>query len=177
MKNERGMTLIEVLAAVTISAIVLGGATMLVSSIYSSFFSTSQKYDDDTSINRVVSRITSSVSDCKQLAVLPNELRCLNSSGSYKSFLYDPGEHKLTYREMNAALTVTNSMELSSIVAENPVALDATSNPVTQGTIFNNGQLVTLKFIFEPTRVTSTGSRTALPQETSTIRIKLLKDY
>lgn len=181
MKNARGMTLIEVLAAVTILAIVLGGATMLVTSIYSGWNNSRQSYSDDSDISQVINRMTSALSDCKQVSMLTNELRCGHSDGSYTSFVYSAADHSLTQQSMNSSLAVTRSFVLTTIAAEAPAAVELSNNVVSSvhqvGKVFTNGQLVNIRLTFLPSRVTVSGSQAALPNDVRILRIKLLKDY
>ncbi|WP_438445780.1 PulJ/GspJ family protein [Gorillibacterium sp. sgz5001074] len=179
LKNDRGMTLLEVMAATAILSLVLGGATLLVSSIYSGWGNSKQSFSDDSAVSMVLNDMTSTLSDCRELEVLANELRCKHSSGTYTSYVYT-SDHKLTRRTLNASLTVTGSSELSSIMAQAPSAVAAlpTGSPLSSGTKLNDGQLVNILLKFSPSRVTTFGATVAKDGgETHTLRIKLLKDY
>ncbi|KRE93179.1 hypothetical protein ASG89_06650 [Paenibacillus sp. Soil766] len=92
MKNQRGLTLIEVLATLTISTVLFGVVLMLLSSTSLQSKSSGEKYNADAEIRRTMDSISKEISDSNQAYVTTNELRYVTyASGSkeVKSLYYD----------------------------------------------------------------------------------------
>jgi prepilin-type N-terminal cleavage/methylation domain-containing protein len=146
MNNQRGLTLVELLAAISISVIIIGTATMLLSSVLRTFGDHSQHYQDDAQVKLTLNTLSNHLSESTQVVAYTHgndkELRYDHydtalSVVTYKSLYYSHASHKLTLHDfskdgnigndtvdfLNAALTpsaqagkYTNSIELSHIV-------------------------------------------------------------
>jgi prepilin-type N-terminal cleavage/methylation domain-containing protein len=100
MKNERGLTLIEVLATITISSIVLAVGFMLFSSVNGLFNNTVQKSTDNTSINAVIDTISRELADPVELyyvtSATGSELRFKTFDNRYMALVYVKSTKSLT---------------------------------------------------------------------------------
>ncbi|CAN7571967.1 prepilin-type N-terminal cleavage/methylation domain-containing protein [Paenibacillus sp. LjRoot153] len=92
MKNERGLTLIEVLATLTISTVLLGVVLLLLSSTSLQSKTSGEKYNVDAEIRKTMDTIAKEISDSNQAYAATNDFRYVTyASGSrqVKSLYYD----------------------------------------------------------------------------------------
>lgn len=97
MRNQRGLTLVEVLATITISSVILGIGFMLLSSVNGMFNNSIQKSNDNTSINTVLNTISREMADpvAIYLATL-SELRFKTFDNRYMVLLYNQTDRSLS---------------------------------------------------------------------------------
>jgi prepilin-type N-terminal cleavage/methylation domain-containing protein len=112
MRNERGLTLIELLATITISSIVLAVGFMLFSSVNGLFNNTVQKSTDNTSINTVIDTISRELADPVQLYYVPpgtgSVIRFKTFDNRYMALVYDKITKSLTLAKSTDPSTTQN---------------------------------------------------------------------
>lgn len=92
--NERGVTLIELLAAMTIGAIVLGVATSLLFSLMSGYRKSSGEYLLHADANRIANAISLGTAGAMSATVQQGQL-ILQEDGVSHKFVYDSPAHRL----------------------------------------------------------------------------------
>ncbi len=97
IRSQKGLTLIELLGAITIATIILGVATMLLSSVLQMFNSNSQSYMDKSAMKLTMNTIAAQLSESSQAIYYPhnNELR-YKYGNTYKSAIFDNINHDFT---------------------------------------------------------------------------------
>jgi Tfp pilus assembly protein PilV len=195
MRNQKGLTLIEVLATLTISMVVLGVAFLLYSSVNQLFHSSSQTYNDKASMNRTMNTMAKELTDATKFVYFSGqeELRYTNGS-SYHSLWFDAdagtltlyrfGEGRSTVEEdfSDAGITLaTNAawyskpIRLSDIVNEiNYMLLEDTPGP-TGGQVYSAGEHLQVEVVFTYHRVTAGGGKIPGNHIEQTV-IKLMED-
>ncbi|RKD23882.1 hypothetical protein BEP19_05500 [Ammoniphilus oxalaticus] len=199
MNNEKGLTLIEIMAALFISTIVLGVAFMAFSAINLDWNTTTQKYNDDAQIRTTLNTVSEILADSNQVYYVENdysnELRMWNgASKNYKVLYYDAGKRNLTLCErsegfheddLSPCISGIELMEPESVV-DNPKYMTLTDEAngkgekddiaIPSGSGIEQGELIIAHFYFYRTKynVHAQADKTAAP--TDTIRVKLLKD-
>jgi prepilin-type N-terminal cleavage/methylation domain-containing protein len=135
MKNERGLTLIELLATITISAIVLAVGFMLFTSVNGLFNNTVQKSTDNTSINAVLDTISRELADPVALSysttAVGSILRFQTFDNRYMALVYDKAAKSLSIAKSTDPSTAQNvtafNYQTYKILAANVMA-DATNS-------------------------------------------------
>jgi type II secretory pathway pseudopilin PulG len=200
MHNQRGITLIEILASITILMILIGVGFMLFASVSSLWHNSVQTRNDNSSVNFAINVITREAADpVKIYLASANELRFktvgVNSvAGTYKSLMYDALSHTLTLYELvdpADLVNVTSPLDANKytkgITLSNIVKPDTTNGiaafAVKQSngdlmpvpTTFMNGELFTISINFEYTRLSVYNVKTTKYKNIST-NIKLFKE-
>jgi prepilin-type N-terminal cleavage/methylation domain-containing protein len=86
INNQKGLTLIEVLAALTITAVLIGAATMLLSSIYLEWNTSTNTYNYNSDVDLAMTTISKNIAHC-------NAIYAFNtSSGPTKEWRLKTGE-------------------------------------------------------------------------------------
>jgi prepilin-type N-terminal cleavage/methylation domain-containing protein len=182
MQNDRGLTLIEVLASITIASVILGVGFMMFSSVSGTFNNSIHKTQDNNSISSVINAISSELADPTELYLLTeNELRFKNSKDEFKALVYENANSLALYTldSSDASKTII-SYPYSAILAKKvlatnikkdpniPNALSAfivqnsssvpiqapMNNPITENGLFN------ILITFEISKITSNGAKT-----------------
>lgn len=103
MRNERGLSLVEVMAAVVIGAIIIGGATMLLSSVLHLSNSSAQSFTDRAAIKLTESTVSKQLSEATQVVAythnsVDKELRynTFDGTAAYRSLYYNGSDKTLT---------------------------------------------------------------------------------
>jgi prepilin-type N-terminal cleavage/methylation domain-containing protein len=197
MKNEKGLTLIELLAAITISSILLGVSYSLFSSMAQVAQNSSQQFADNSSINKTMDTIARQVSISSQIVYHSsnNELR-YKMGKLYKSILYSASANTLTLYDFsndgntsnddshfksgsinktansnlytNAMVLSTNISKVSYIKSDGTTAIAST--PLTDGEQFT----VTISFVTNLIKING-GTSTKTVDRSATL--KLLDDF
>lgn len=178
MKNERGLTLFEVLATITISTILLGVVFMLLSSTNLLSRTNSDKLQSDAEIRNTIDRIAREVSDSNAAYLLANELRYVtfvSGKPEVRSLYFNEPSRTLTlYRYLQSDLTTNVSpssaaayikiMDLTTHLKEIKYIDHSSSDPIPAYTSFGYGagevSLFRMQFTFEfPSTTLFGGSR------------------
>jgi prepilin-type N-terminal cleavage/methylation domain-containing protein len=177
MKNQRGLTLIEVLATITISSIVLAVGFLLFTSINGLFNNTVQKSIDDTSINAVIDTISRELADpvaiCYIDSASGSELRFQTFDNRYMALVYDKNQKSLSLAKSTSSNTAQNikafSYQTYKILAKNVMAdptnsgfaFIATGSGLLSNTALSATELKTvhLSISFQKTTLTPTGGK------------------
>jgi prepilin-type N-terminal cleavage/methylation domain-containing protein len=182
MKNQRGLTLIEILATITITTIILGVGFMLFASINGLFNNTVQKYADNTSINAVIDTISREMADPVALYYLTtangSELRFQTFDNRYMALVYDQNSKSLSLAKSTSTnttqdITAFTFLTPSKVLSDNVMAdaansssaftviNNATSNALATGTSYMAANLntVNLTVKFEVIAFTPNGGK------------------
>jgi prepilin-type N-terminal cleavage/methylation domain-containing protein len=100
MRNERGLTLIELLATLTITSIVLGVGFMMFTSTNGLFSNSIQKSKDTISMNTVINTISRELADPVKLYLFSaDELRFQTLDNRSMALKYDKTNKKLSLEQ------------------------------------------------------------------------------
>lgn len=116
MKNERGLTLIEVLATLTISTVLLGVVFMLLSSTSLQSKSSGEKYNVDAEIRKTMDTIAKEISDSNHAYAATNDFRYVtyvSGTRQVKSLYYDAAAKTLSMYDFNSS-TIQDSVTLAT---------------------------------------------------------------
>jgi prepilin-type N-terminal cleavage/methylation domain-containing protein len=179
MNNQRGLTLIELLATITISSIVLGVGFMLFASVNGLFNNTVQKSADNTNINTVIDTISRELADPVALYYLTtangSELRFQTFDNRYLALVYDKTQKNLSLAKSTSPNTTQDLIALTlqtyKVLATNVMADDTNTSSafsVTPSAFVNNTSITTaatlktvnLTITFKETTITSNGAKT-----------------
>jgi prepilin-type N-terminal cleavage/methylation domain-containing protein len=195
LKDQRGLTLIEVLAASVLLGIVIGAAMMLFSSLNLHWNSSFQKYTDDNKTTLTMDTISKNLASAsKAFLVGNNELR-FRSEKKYKSLIYTNNTlvlYSFTSGNSttdaanfgNPTINLTNSPSLytspvtlaDNVTAEMIQVWNGTQFVSLPSIIIKNGELIRLSFTFQNYKVNVYGTRSPVTV-TKTAIIKLLLDH
>jgi prepilin-type N-terminal cleavage/methylation domain-containing protein len=162
MKNERGLTLIEMLATITISSIVLAVGFMLFTSVNGLFNNTVQKSADDSSTNQVIDTISRELADPVAIyyyikSATQSELRFRTFDNRYMALIYDKSSKRLSIAKITSLditdlnLTFPNPKVLASNIAADSantglpfIVNNKAGTALTSNTLFTAANLKTL---------------------------------
>ncbi|KIL42459.1 hypothetical protein SD70_00690 [Gordoniibacillus kamchatkensis] len=185
MKGERGITLLEVLAAVTIMAMVTGVAIMLFSSVMALWNNSAQKQADSFHTNFTMNTISRELADATEIYVASaNELRYKTSpyagAPRYGAFIYSASGHTLTLYDITGtsniqatgtyAKRMTLADNVQSFAAKNAGGTALSTSPPAY---LNHGELFIVSVTFENATITANGQKVTTNQ-TIDAKIKLL---
>jgi prepilin-type N-terminal cleavage/methylation domain-containing protein len=196
MRNERGLTLIELLAALAISTLIIGASVMLFTSVNQMFNDKAQNFTDESQAELAINTIAKELSGASAVIYFNsrNELRIKSAIGQnrYYSLIYSSGNKHLTLYDfagpdadfLDPAISIssnagkyTRARQLAQNMGDPPkyrwMKSDYTLDHLTANTVYRGGELLelTLRFPFE--RVLGSGKR-ELSIKDYTTRIKLL---
>lgn len=126
MKNERGLTLIEVLATLTISSVLLGVVLMLLSSTSLQSKTSAEKFNADAEIRKTMDTIAKEISDSNLAYAASNDFRYVTyvtGSRHVKSLYYDAAAKTLTIYDFNSTNIQDNVTLATSGIYTNPIIL------------------------------------------------------
>lgn len=187
--NQKGLTLVELLAAITITSIILVVAIMLLSSVVQMFQSNSLNYQDKSAVKLAVNTLTDQLSDSTQAVYYPlnNEFRYKTGNG-YKSVILDTSVHSLTiydfsnndanFKDGTITLAGTPSMYTNpKLLADNVSSVNYTQSngTVVPAAPLTNGQVITITMVFSMSRVNIWGTKSSVSLNEKT-SVKLLVD-
>lgn len=163
MNNEKGLTLIELLAAVAISGILLSVVFLLVHSEQKQFASRIASHNDRNAVNKTMNLITADLSNSSKIFVTGNELR-YKAGPKLKALHYTDGQ-LISYdfsNDANAANDDADFTNTSISVAGNPQKYTApaiiaqnlnqapsyryNNNPIAS--LLQNGELIQVSITF-----------------------------
>lgn len=196
MNNQKGLTLLEVIATLTISMVVLGVAFLLYGSVNQLFHSSSQTYNDKASMNLTMNTIAKRLTDANKAVYISgnNELRFTNglnyyslwfATGSSTLTLYsfsDDGDNTnnvsgftdQTIGFINNPTLYSKPIELSALVTGISYSLLDTKTLIS-GEVYAAGEHLVIEVFFDFTRVTAGGGKVSDPTSESIV-IKLMED-
>jgi prepilin-type N-terminal cleavage/methylation domain-containing protein len=195
MRNERGMTLIEVMASIVVISAVLGAATLLMGSVLQLSANSQQRYQDNSAMRLTENTLTRELSDSIRAAAFEHgpdrELRYQSSAG-YRSVYFDSANHRLSlYSFVNGEANFTNAAVTPALnpalytsridLADNMRAAefqDSSRQALASGTVITRAsasQLLYLHFIFNKTFNRASGGQ-AVSDYVMDISVKLLVD-
>jgi len=195
LRNDRGVTLLELLLGTAVSLIVLGVAIALFASIHHTSEAGIQRYLDKSSEDAVMNLLAAELSDATAAfrhAAL-NELRYTNGSAA-RSLVFDPGAKTLTLYEfsegapfqtklanlINASVSLANNPELYTKGRAFPARVTAVAftdeegDPLPDGTL-GGGTLIRIEVAFEQYEVKMNGIREPVIRVSETM-VKLFDD-
>lgn len=173
--NEKGVTLIEVLGVLLISAVVFGVISMIFMSINLEWNSTTNKYNDDTAARNTMNILTTHLSDSVRVCVRGDTLIMEKADGDIKGVRYESNGNLYMENAPASAIsscayaTGTHPMLLASHLKEAPKL-----NGMTDAS-YSNGASFQLTLTFNYTRFTVNGKSTPREQQYTTT-IKLFKE-
>jgi prepilin-type N-terminal cleavage/methylation domain-containing protein len=187
LNNEKGFTLIEVLAAITILAFLSGVMIMLFSSMNSLWNNSSQKQSDSFAINFTTNTISRELAAPVEVYLSSvNELRFQTSSyegvSRYEAITYNTSDKSLVLNTLTGTTdikTATSYQQRVSLADEGHVTAfivkDAAGTPLSAGTDLINGELIVISITFQNTKISVSGQKNTTPQ-TVEMRVKLFKE-
>jgi type II secretory pathway pseudopilin PulG len=175
MRNDRGITLIELLATLTITTLVLGVGFILFSSYYGLFNNSMQKSSDNISINSVIDTISRELADPVSMYYQDNgstvELRYQTFDNHFRAFIYEKASNSLSLAQLsNTDLASPSYMTPYKNLANN-LKFDASNtgsafyvNEATNTSVLPSGSitssLINIWIKLELTTITSNGRST-----------------
>jgi type II secretory pathway component PulJ len=196
LHNEKGFTVAELLAAITIATLILGIASTLFLSIYQLFQSNAQSSADNSAMKLTMNTLATQLVDSNQVVFYSSnkELRYKSGQG-YKTVIFDTPANRLTLYDFSndgnnsnndtqfrsAAINLSNNSSLytRAIVLANNVEraeFNQTNGTLIPAAPLTDGQLITLKITFNYTKISILGARSVVTQ-VKEIQVKLLKDH
>jgi prepilin-type N-terminal cleavage/methylation domain-containing protein len=163
MKNEKGVTLIELLAAVALFSLLMSTGFFLFSALNTLWYNSVAKNDFQARVSLATSLVTNEMADAVSFYMpSQNELRFRTFTGQFKMLYYDAASRSLLLKESSDATNLTDgTYEVAfsvegvtgfSVCDENEVAF----HPPARG---ENGELFYIKLSFEKVMVRSDGER------------------
>lgn len=180
LKDEKGITLVELMAALTIFALVIGVAITVFSSINFEWNSSSQKYVNDNKTTFAMDTLTQNlVSASKIIYINNNEFR-FKSEKNYKALVLNNNSLILytftdTTNFANTSFSYTNNTALYSkpISLADNVALATITMPTP---VIQDGEVFSISITFNNRKVNVWGASSVVPV-TKKATIKLLLDH
>lgn len=192
MRNERGLTLLEIMAAISISLLVLTAGTMLFLSVTSASQSSSQRYLDDSSVKNTVNFVSKLLNDSNKAVYYPalSELRIHTGGDGYKSLILTGTQYKLyrfggtaaDFASSAVSITANPSLytpqtDISGIVksAGYQYYNGTAYADMISGSVLSQGELLAITYHFNTTRINIYG-RSTVSEASKTVKVKLLID-
>ncbi|MEF3303756.1 PulJ/GspJ family protein [Paenibacillus sp. GYB003] len=204
MNDQRGLTLLEVTATLTILSIVMIVLYLFLASAHLEFARSNENYDAQRQINDTMTAISKNLTDCAEVyKYSENELRIVTGEGApssflYKALVYDKTAGTLTLYEIGQAaynaktaiqyanpanyskktVLARNVHPSSDMTVTESVAngggTAATDKPIPLGTIVSNGRLIRISIPFRYELSGASGGKRAI-DERKDVTIKLFK--
>ncbi|WP_135551037.1 PulJ/GspJ family protein [Paenibacillus cymbidii] len=181
MRNERGMSLVEVMAAVVIGALIIGGATMLLSSVLHLSNSSAQSFTDRAAIKLTESTVSKQLSESTQVVAythnsVDRELRYNNFDGAatYKSLYYDGTTRSLTlYDYSNDGTAANDSADFLNSSYTPSTASGRYTNPIALASDVASISFDTAKSTSQPVGPTPFPAAGSMPTVSRMLYIKV----
>lgn len=168
MHNEKGATLVEVLAALVLSSLIIGVLFLMMSSIQLEWKQSTIRFEEDTDINTTMQTLSHYLSDAIRLDVQKeqHQFTIKLESGKTVTFVYDAP--RLILKDDQQEIEIANN------VAQFPQFTNNKGEEITLS-IGDGAQLtVTVHFFVHRINVYGTKQESVKPME---LTIKLRKDY
>lgn len=199
MRNEKGLTLIELLAALAVSGIIMAVAFALFSGVRLGADTTVKSYEYDAKVRTAMNTVLKNLSDCPELyRMSKGELRIITGEGASSGFMYkalvtDPVTGTLTLYTISKAnydnktpLDYTNAASYSAKreLANNvklglPLAFnlknESTNQDIALSTTIKSGELLRVKIDFVYSRPRAGGGFES-KQVSEQLVVKMLKE-
>lgn len=164
MKNEKGLTLIEVLATLAISSLIIGALFMVFSSFQQQWEQTTQKFTDDSQARTTLQMLTHYLTDAVRVVVQKEQ----------NQFLAElEGGRIITFKYEEPSLFVKDSeqdLELANNVANFPTFMNDKGEEIS---VIDSGARLTISLDFYVHSEDDGGMKIKSMQFT----VKLRKDY
>jgi len=194
MRNEKGATLIELMAALLVSSVIFGAAAALYTSVHHLWKQDSQKFADDSANRYTVNTINKQLTETSAAAAFENELRMKLGPGDAPvvSLVHDPATGELAlYQFGDSSKFADGSVSLTAdpalytarrLLSDDVLSLsfysretDGTLIPLTGRTV-SGGTLIHYNISFATGFVTAGGGRETRAKSFSGTA-KLIQDY
>jgi Tfp pilus assembly protein PilE len=194
LKQEKGITLIELLGTLTIVGMVIGIAMMFLSSIYLQYNTASQKFTDDTNISITMNILTKYLTTSTKVIKINNNEYRFKSEDSFKALVHTNNSFVLytftsgnptndntyfansTINNTNNSSLYTEPLPLSdNVLAHDFQYWNGQSYISLPSNVIWNGEMIRFTITFQKSKVNIWGNRTPVPV-TKTATIKLLQD-
>lgn len=171
MSNEKGVTLLEVMAAVTILTFMTSAAIMLFSAVHFLWNNSVQKQSDQFQTNFVVYTISKEMAATTEIYyAADNELRFKTwpSEGipKYEALIYSAADRSLTLYNLNHTTELQNvgsyaekmrlATNIQAFSVKNAVGTPLSTAPPAH---LKNGELISVSVTFENARITVNGQK------------------
>ncbi|HEX3015302.1 MAG TPA: prepilin-type N-terminal cleavage/methylation domain-containing protein [Desulfobacteria bacterium] len=190
MKNENGFTLVELLAVIVISMMVLGVGLMASASMGEMWSNTSQNFTDSAQKEQTIDTLSQKFAYAVEMNYTTSdtaqELRLKTGIGrnpyNYVGVQLNHSGKLYLFNVSQAGFYATSPSDLTNLapvlLADNVQSMGIQYNnaDVASGSDYKAGEKLTLSITFLTTHIDVKGQRTTAPQ-TATMVIKLLKDY
>lgn len=178
MDKEKGITLIEVLAAITIFFIVIGVCYSVFSSVNLFVRTSEENYNRHTDQNFTIHMITKEMADPVELYYTQNrELRFKNFKGEIKAIRYEASTQKLSMVSSSSTTIESFSDRESLVLSENItnfLLTDQNGNPIPTDVLLDTAEMYRLSIAFQTSKPNQSGTKTSQIDEV-TIHIKPFK--
>jgi prepilin-type N-terminal cleavage/methylation domain-containing protein len=196
MNNEKGLSLIEVLASIVIFSLVIGVGIMLFSSVQSLWNHTNEKQDSQHNINLTLHTIKKELAGAVEIyyhiGSTHKELRIkpFKENSDYTSIFYDGGTHTISLYQISSSSDFAESttpyaspgeyskvIDLADDLMDDFFAfqvIDESGSELSDNTYWQNGELVKVELTFTITRKATQGGQIQTPSEPYLITQKLL---
>ncbi|HZG88499.1 PulJ/GspJ family protein [Paenibacillus sp.] len=187
LRNERGLTLIELLASLVIGAIVLAAATTVLGSVSHWFATSGQRAADRADVDRTMQALAAELGSASRAVYFDalGEIRYVTGDGVsvvYKAAVFDETTGTVTvYRFGDASRFTDGTVSLTSrpgmYAAPMPLGGNLDSivfeiQGVDSGTAASNGELIEIEAAFQIAQVTNAGvTRTSLQPERRIVKL------
>jgi prepilin-type N-terminal cleavage/methylation domain-containing protein len=196
LRNQKGLTLVELLATIVILATVMGTATMLLSSVYYQWNSSSQKFSDDHKRTLTIDILTKNMTMFTKIIKVNNKEIRFKSEDAYKALILNNNNELTIYTFTSGSITedakhfgnpfinITSNPSFFTdplVITDNLQSLDiqywdGNSYISFPSSVLENGEIIKLTLVFTNSKVNIWGIKTpVLKTETNTF--KLLLDY
>jgi prepilin-type N-terminal cleavage/methylation domain-containing protein len=196
LRNQKGLTLVELLATIVILATVMGTATMLLSSVYYQWNSSSQKFSDDHKRTLTIDILTKNMTMFTKIIKVNNKEIRFKSEDAYKALILNNNNELTIYTFTSGSITedakhfgnpfinITSNPSFFTdplVITDNLQSLDiqywdGNSYIAFPSSVLENGEIIKLTLVFTNLKVNIWGIKTpVLKTETNTF--KLLLDY
>jgi hypothetical protein len=187
MRNERGLTLMEVLGSLTLLVVVMGVAFMLFSSVNQLFNQTSQDYINKTHLRTTMNTISSRMADAVAVRLEnANQLRFRTFAGADRNWaiVYEESTSSITLYKLDNPTADLSGGTLSriQILAENVEGYSVRTDDGTGkvnlgvGTLVTDGSKIHIRVEFAITRIGANSQRIVMPLKIMEVVIPLSVD-
>jgi Flp pilus assembly pilin Flp len=196
LNNQKGLTLMELLGALTISMVIIGVASMLLTSVMGMFNSDSQKFHDKQQMKLTMNTLTAQLVESTQVVYYPANKEFRYKSGlKYKSLILNSTSHELSIYDFsndgntgnddddfkNSSITIgSNVSKYSNRLLLNDNVASAifyqSGGTIVPTTPLTNGDIVEISITFNFHNLKTNGT-SEIVQKVVNTSIKLLADY
>lgn len=180
MNNEKGLSLIEVLAAIVIFSLVMGVGIMLFASVQSLWSNTQEKQSSQHNINLTLHTIKEELAGAVEVyyhngsAYKELRIKPFGLNSEYSSIYFDTTERTISLYRLQNTTNFTGSFTPVTNPGEYAKVIDL-ADDLNNFEVLIQTQLITLDLTFEKITKTAQGG-SINSSDTFTITQKLIKD-